>query len=103
MKKEETLVLLNSGKNFMGFVGQETPAVVNGTIVCVGDVVEVAEGVYHNACKGVVAVFGNKVAVMGLATTPVSELPIISIIKSHKELTAGSHIESGFEVERLKE
>lgn len=55
----------------------------------IGDVVKVLEGENHNEFEDIVAIFDNRVAVMGLAMTPISQLKIEKVVKSHKELESG--------------
>lgn len=99
----ESKLILIRNRDFAGFIGQETKAVVNGTTVCVGDVVRVEKSNWHNECKGVVGLFGNTIGVMGLASTPVSKLTIAEIIQSHKDIEYGHSIADGFKIERLCE
>jgi len=96
-------LIIVKDRHFAGFVGQETKAVVNGTPVCVGDVVHIEKGESHNDCTGVVALFGNTIGVMGLASTPVSKFKIAGIVQSHKDLEYGHSIVGGFAVDRLRE
>ena len=85
-----------SDNHFMGVVGTPSGTVVNGVEVCVGDVVRVVKGSNHHASKGVVAIFGNKLSVMGLAGSPLSYYTVEEIVQSHKELTDGSELQNGY-------
>lgn len=80
------LVLNNQ---FYGIVGERTDKTINGTQVCIGDIVKVAAGDNNNECIGIVGVFTDKISVMGLGSTPISKLNIVEIVKSHKELSIG--------------
>lgn len=90
------LALVRRDREFAGIIGHETTKQVNGVTVCIGDVVRVAPGSNHNECVGVVGIFTNKIAVMGLGGDPISTLDVTEIVASHKELSAGSNIDNGY-------
>lgn len=82
--------------DFHGIVGTPTGTVVNGVEVCVGDIVKVAKGRNNSECTNLVAIFGNKIGVMGIASNPISQYDVVEIVQSHKELTEGSKINDGY-------
>ena len=82
------LALVMRGE-FAGVVGTKSSKVINGVTVCVGDTVRVGEGSNNNPTEGVVAVFHDKISVMGLGATRISQLNILEITKSHTDLQSG--------------
>lgn len=88
--------LIRADGEFAGIVGTPTNVKVDGTTVCIGDIVHVAEDSGHNECEGIVAIFTNRVGVMGLGSTPISKLKIIKIVKSHKDIDVGYELENGY-------
>lgn len=84
--------LVRDRRDFAGIVGTKTTTVVNGVTVCIGDVVKVAEGSNNDECEGVVGIITDKISVMGLGATPISELEVVEIIHSHKNLEVGSSV-----------
>lgn len=96
------MLAITRNRDFNGIVGMESNFEFNGVKICVGDIVHVGEGSNNIECKNVVAVFGNKIAVMGLGATPLSQLNIISIVQSHNVLKAGYRLYNGyFDVEEF--
>lgn len=84
-------LILFSGSSSFGVIGDKTYAKCNGTDICIGDVVEV-----DNECNGLVLEIGFGKAVMGFGATPIDELNITKIVKSHTELKFGDFLESGW-------
>lgn len=79
-----------------GIIGTPTDTIVDGVVVCVGDVVKVAEGKNNHASTNLVAVFGNKFGVMGLAGDPISHHTITEIVQSHKVVTTETTFNNGY-------
>jgi hypothetical protein len=91
MQNRSGLVLLNRQLNFCGFVGDPTGLTcVSGEEVCVGDDIEVSPGEGHHSRGDIVAVFGEKYGLMGVANQPLEALKIIKIQVSHKTLAEGN-------------
>lgn len=90
------LALVRRGAELAGIIGTETCKQVNGVPVCIGDVVKVSEGSFYNECEGVVGIFTDKISVMGLGSIPISELNIVEIVASHKELVLHSTLQDGY-------
>lgn len=96
------MLAITRSQDFHGIVGMESSVEFNGVKICVGDIVHVGEGSNINECTNIVVIFGNKIAVMGLGATPLSQLNIISIVQSHKVLKAGDRLHNGyFDVEKF--
>lgn len=89
------LAIVRNGDHH-GIVGTPTGTVVDGVEVCVGDVVNVAEGKNNHASTNLVAVFGNKFGVMGLAGDPISYHTVTEIVKSHKDVTTETTFNHGY-------
>jgi hypothetical protein len=90
------LALVRRNSEFAGIIGTETYKQVNGVPVCIGDVVKVSKGSYYNECEGVVGIFTDTISVMGLGSIPISELNIVEITKSHKDLHLHSTLQDGY-------
>lgn len=90
------LALIRNHNEFSGIIGMETNTEVDGVMVRVGDIVRVAEGSNNNECINIVGVFRNKISVMGLGSTPISELNVVEIIQSHEELQVGSKLDNKY-------
>lgn len=80
--------------------GQKAKTVVNPRIIVNYNLTSLdfnkTEGLGHNECEGIVAIFTNRVGVMGLGSISISELKIIKIIKSHKDIDVGCELENGY-------
>lgn len=97
------LALVNYREEFHGIVGTETDTEINGVKIHVGDVVRVAETDFNSECTNVVAIFGDRISVMGLAAEPLSKLNVVEIVQSYKELEIGSTLyENVFRVKELQ-
>lgn len=89
------LAIVRKG-DFHGIVGTPTGTVVDGVEVRVGDIVTVEKGRNNSETTNLVAVFGNKVSIMGLAGSPLSHYKIAKIVQSHSVLTEGSNINNDY-------
>ena len=105
-EKEQLINALRSIDNHIRLTSEPIPYIIeelkkilpdyNGTRICVGDILHIGEGSNNNECTNVVAVFENNMGVMGLGSTPLSKLNILSIVQSHKELKSGDELYNGY-------
>ncbi|AYP68670.1 hypothetical protein EalM132_00158 [Exiguobacterium phage vB_EalM-132] len=85
MEKYKLCLTLN--RNFAGFIGQPTGAFIDEVEVCVGDEVKVGESDHTNPHEGIVFISRANFGVHGSASTPITELNLLEILHSHKDLT----------------
>lgn len=96
MKNSKGKLVLTKYNEFYGIIGTETNTIVNGVTVCIGDIVKVKKDKHYNECEGIVAVFENKIAIMGLASRQIDTLEVTEIVQSHKELKLNSNPHNGY-------
>lgn len=97
------MLALTRNSDFYGIIGMESSVKVDGVTVCIGDVVKVEEGDNNQESKSVVGIFdAQRISVMGLGRTPLSELTVSEIISSHAILKDGDALHHNyFKVQRF--